>query len=111
MPGGKTKEDETAVDSLKRELKEELDVTVTSEKFLGHVKVVRNGKVFRIHYFDVTIDGTPTIQEPAKHGMLERVEQIPAENSLGYVVKFDQTIITDEYQLQHDFVNIALLQS
>jgi len=75
------------------------------------VKVAHDGKLFRVHYFDVTIEGIPVNKEPAKHGMMERIEKIPSENALGYVLKFDQTIITDEDQLQHDFVDFWLLKN
>lgn len=98
------------MDALRREIQEECGVAVTHEKFVGHVKTLHHGVLYRMHYFTIQIEGTPSLQEYEKHGMMERVEIIPAENSLGYVVKFDDMIITDERQLRHDFADLAFVQ-
>jgi 8-oxo-dGTP pyrophosphatase MutT (NUDIX family) len=50
MEAGETKEE-----AMVRELKEELGVEVTTQKFRGSVTYVHKNKVFLLHYMDVTM--------------------------------------------------------
>lgn len=102
---------ESPVDTLKREILEEIGVEVTSEVFLGHAKTVHRSKLYRLHYFEITVAGNPQIQEVANHGMLEWVEKIPSENEFGYVLKFADLIIADANQLRHEFADIHMLEN
>lgn len=109
FPGGKIERWESPADALKREIQEELGVEVLSEQFLGHVKTIHRSKLYRLHYFSITISGTPTIQEPVNHGMLEWIEKIPEENELGYVIKFADLVISDIEQIRYEFADIHFL--
>ncbi len=109
-PGWKIEQGETPADALKREVREELWVEVTHEKFLWWVKTVHKGKIFRMHYFEITIAGTPMVQEPDKHGKIAWVQKVAAENSFGYVLKADDLVITDEQQLRHEFRSFHFIE-
>jgi isoleucyl-tRNA synthetase len=111
FPGGKVFKGESPADALKREMQEELWVEVVSEQFLGHAKTIHHARVYRLHYFQVTISGTPTVQEPVNHGMVEWIQKVPSENEFGYVLKFADLIITDIQQLRFEFADIHMLES
>jgi len=110
FPWGKIEHGENPADALKREILEELWVEVTSEVFLWHAKTVHRSKIYRLHYFQITVDGVPSIQQPQYHGMMEWVQKVPSENDLGYVLKFADLIIADAKQLRHDFADIHMLE-
>lgn len=42
--------------------------------------------------------------------MLEWITKIPSENNYGYVLKFADNIISDEFSLRHDFADIHMLE-
>ncbi len=42
--------------------------------------------------------------------MLEWITKIPSENAFGYVLKFADNIIADEFALRHDFADIHMLE-
>lgn len=109
-PGGKIHQGESAVDALRREMKEELGVEVVNEQFLGHTKTIHRYRLYRVHYFSAEVEGTPTIQLVQHHAMLEWIEKIPSENQFGYVLKFQNTIIADEDQLRRDFADIHVIE-
>jgi isoleucyl-tRNA synthetase len=110
FPGGKIELWEMPADALKREIREELGVEVVTEHFLWHAKTIHKNKLYRLHYFEITVTWTPTIQEPHHHGMLEWITKILSENKYGYVLKFADNIIADEFALRHDFADIHMLE-
>ncbi len=110
FPGGKIEAWEMPADALKREIHEELWVEVVTEHFLWHAKTIHKNKLYRLHYFEITVTWTPTIKEPHHHGMLEWITKIPSENKYGYVLKFADNIIADEFALCHDFADIHMLE-
>ena len=64
-----------------REISEEIGTPLKSSKYLGAIKYIGNYQLM-YHYFEVTIQGKPTIKEKDEHSKLEYVEIIDDENSL-----------------------------
>lgn len=110
LPGGKVDTNERLEDSLKRELQEELWVTVTqanhiwSRKYIGRTKVIA-------HYFDVIISWTPKIKETEKHTELKYVEIIDNDNELKFAVKIDNIIIDDMNELISRFLSFYTIHN
>lgn len=66
LPGGKIEPNEPEEDTAKRELKEELGVTVNLQKRVGDTRFVdSNGSEYEYIWFFATISqGTPSVCEP-----------------------------------------------
>ncbi|USN54447.1 MAG: class I tRNA ligase family protein [Candidatus Peribacteria bacterium] len=109
-PGGKIHTGEFPADALKRELQEELGITVTHEKLLGFCKIIYCGKPYRFHYFSVDYTGEPSVQEAEKHHEIKWVELQEFDNDLGYVLKVDDIVIDDIAQLKKQYISIYLTQ-
>lgn len=67
MPGGKPEEGEPAEDCLKRELREELGIIVTSIELHGCYLTKYPDREWIGIFFQVEYSGEPVIKEPAKH--------------------------------------------
>ena len=64
FPGGKRKADESLKDCLRRELKEELGLTVRVEEELKMIQHNYSDRTVRLHFYRCTIiDGTPQTLE------------------------------------------------
>ena len=111
FPGGKVEKGECRISALKREMKEEVGVDVEEKEYLGAVKIVHLGKPYRVHRFELTTDGTPTIQEQDKHNALVWVKEEKSENTLGFCLNIAGNIIDDEKELTHDFIDFHLFRN
>ena len=111
FPGGKVEKGECRISALKREMKEEVGIDVEEKEYLGAVKIVHLGKPYRVHRFELTTDGTPTIQEQDKHNALVWVKEEKSENTLGFCLNIAGNIIDDEKELTHDFIDFHLFRN
>lgn len=69
------------------------------------------GKPYRVHRFELTTEGIPTIQEQDKHNALVWVKEEKSENALGLCLNIAGNIIDDEKELTHDFIDFHLFRN
>ena len=110
FPGGKVEKGECRIAALKRELKEEIGVEAEEKHYLGAIKIIHLGKPYRVHWFEVITSDTPSVQESEKHNALVWVKEEKSENSLGFALNINGTIIDDEKELTHDFIDFHLFK-
>ena len=110
FPGGKVEKGETQEQALVRELQEEVGISVQDQNFLGAIKIIHLGKPYRVHWFEVTTSDTPSVQESEKHNALVWIKEEKSENSLGFALNINGTIIHDEKELTHDFIDFHLFK-
>ena len=110
FPGGKVEKGETQEQALVRELQEEVGISVQDQNFLGAIKIIHLGKPYRVHWFEVTTSDTPSVQESEKHNALVWVKEEKSENSLGFALNINGTIIDDKKELTHDFIDFHLFK-
>ncbi len=112
IPSGKVDKWETLLNTLERELEEEIHLEVTQAELLGRSKVIYNGMVREGHFFDTEISGTLQAQERDTMEEFKRISFIPADNSLGRWLTDGTTSITDEKEIlttRHMFAELYRL--
>lgn len=110
LPGGKVDTWETLEDALARELYEELGVKIIKSQLIWSRKYIGKKNVLA-HYFDVTISGTPKIQEDNKHTELKYVEILDNDNHLWFSIKIDNIILDDTYELIDRFLSFHTIHN
>ena len=100
-PGGKIDAWETAKDALQREVMEELNVECMIWDEISEKKIIVNGTMWQGEYYEVTLHGTPTIQEINKH---EKMEWVRLENwESGYILTSETEKSDDQNFIRENF--------
>ncbi len=100
FPGGKAENGETIEQSLIREVKEELGVDCVIWTKLGQVKRILNKKPRLVHFFEVTLQWDPVLQEP-NHTKLEWTTISSTDaNDLWYQYEVDGVIVDDANEIK-----------
>ncbi|HBB04492.1 TPA: hypothetical protein DCZ39_06470 [Patescibacteria group bacterium] len=55
---------------------------------------------------EIDIIGEPKNMEPKKHAQMIRAEIIDSDNSLGFAVKIEGTIIDEDHEIIHQFYDL-----
>jgi 8-oxo-dGTP diphosphatase len=76
FPGGKIDAGESAVEALRRELKEELHLQITAEKFLDHFTYAYEWGLVRLHVFVVRALNEPALSPDVKAFRWLRLDEI-----------------------------------
>jgi len=107
-PGGKVDKGDTMESTVKKEIKEELGVEVTSIKTLGSVKQIIRGGLFNLNMFEIEIKGEPQLMEPEKLPQMIRAEIVDSDNSVWFAVKIEDTIIDDDMEIMSQFYDLYI---
>ncbi len=114
FPGWKVDIGESPEQAVVREVQEEIGVSATIIKKIGSRKSIMKSKIWYCHVYEVTIDGTPVLQEPLKHAALWYAAVTPVEkseeNSLGYEYSIEGSVIADEKEIMR-FPSLYVLMS
>ncbi len=106
FPGGKIEKWFTIMDTVKKEIKEELGVEVNEIIELWSFKEIIKWHLLNLHYVDVIIEGEPKNMEPEKHPQMIWAEVIKSENNLWFAVKIENTIIDDGFEIMNQFPDL-----
>lgn len=106
FPGWKIDKWDSVEKTVKKELKEELGISVEKINQLWSFKEIMPYWLFNLNIIEVEYTGEPQNLEPEKHTHTVWAEIIESDNSLGFAVKIDETIIDDEYEITHQFYDL-----
>ncbi|MFA7298151.1 MAG: class I tRNA ligase family protein [Candidatus Absconditabacterales bacterium] len=109
-PGGKVEKGDTLEGTVKKEISEELGVAVKTIKSLGNIKQILRGGLFNLNMFEIEIEGEPKLMEPEKLPQMVRAEIVESDNSLGFAVKIENTIVDDDMEIMSQFYDLYLYQ-
>ncbi len=107
-PGGKVEKGDTLETTVKKEISEELGVEVKTMKALGNIKQILRGGLFNLNMFEIEIEGEPKLMEPEKLPQMVRAEIVESDNTLGFAVKIEETIIDDDMEIMNQFYDLYL---
>lgn len=60
--------------------------------------------------FEIEIEGEPKLMEPEKLPQMVRAETIPSDNTLGFAVKIENTIVDDDMEIMSQFYDLYLYE-
>jgi len=60
--------------------------------------------------FEIEIEGEPKLMEPEKLPQMVRAEIVESDNSLGFAVKIENTIVDDDMEIMSQFYDLYLYQ-
>ncbi len=109
-PGGKVDKGDSLEKTVQKEISEELGVKVKSIKPLGDVKQILRGGLFNLNMFEIEIEGEPKLMEPEKLPQMVRAEVITSDNTLGFAVKIENTIVDDDMEIMSQFYDLYLYE-
>lgn len=107
-PGGKVEKGDSLETTVKKEIREELGVEVKTMKALGSIKQILRGGLFNLNMFEIEIEGEPKLMEPEKLPQMVRAKIIESDNSLGFAVKIEETIVDDDMEIMSQFYDLYL---
>lgn len=107
-PGGKVDKWDTIEWTIKKEIAEELGVTVKKITPLGSIKEILRGALRHLNMFEVEIEWEPKLMEPEKLPQMIRAEIIPSDNKLGFAVNIENTIVDDDFEIMNQFYDLYL---
>lgn len=106
FPGGKVEKWSTIIDTVKKEIKEELGLEVSWIVEIWSFKEIVKWCLLNLHYIDVTIKWEPKNMEPEKHSQMIWTEIIKSDNNLWFAVKIENTIIDDVSEIMNQFPDL-----
>ncbi len=106
FPGWKIDKWESAEVTILREIKEELWVDAVIKNKTSTIKTVYLGRLTQIEVFEIEISWEPTIQEPQEHTQMQYIWLQASENTLGFELNIQGTIIDDPQEIMTKFVDI-----
>jgi len=85
IPGGTPEDDETPEQALKRELKEEADVTINKNAMIGYYEVISSEpKIYQLRFASLIKEKKPQTLDPAL-GVVNERKFVPPDEFLKYV--------------------------
>lgn len=85
IPGGSPEKEEVPIETLKRELKEEVDITIRENKMIGYYKVISDTpSIFQLRYVAI-IDKLQTQTEDPDTGIINERKFVHARDFFKYV--------------------------
>ncbi len=106
FPGWKIDKWESAEVTIVREIKEELWVDAVIKNKTSTIKTVYLGRLTQIEVFEIEISWEPTLQEPQEHTQMQYIWLQASENTLGFELNIQGTIIDDPQEIMTKFVDI-----
>ncbi len=86
FPGGKIEKGESPVQALRRELKEELDINVTSQRHLMNVRHYYTQFRVNLHVLSCTFDSSPRLRKSRKWCTLNSLSKHPMPSGSAKIV-------------------------
>jgi len=108
FPGWKIDKWDSLEKTVKKELKEEVGIDVKNINNLWSFKEIMPHWLFNLNVIDIEYSGEPQNLETEKHTHSVWAEIIESDNSIGFAVKIDGTIIDDEYEITHQFYDLYI---
>lgn len=113
FPGGKVEAGESRETALQRERREELGVAIKINRYLGADRptIQQNVTNVRLHFFAISCEEVPHIQEPGNHTKAVWVAIEDAANELGFCCKIHGIITENKQDIKTAFRNIRQLKT